>query len=413
MRWGSGQLRWVRPLHSILCVFDGEVVPFEIEGIRSGDETLGHRFMAPGPIRARCFAAYASSLRAHHVIVDAEERAERIRAELRNLALARGLEVVPDEALVRETAGLVEWPVVLLGEFAPKFLEVPAEVIVTAIRTHQKCFASAGCEVAQTLQHLCARRQPRRRGRRQADHRRQQSRDRRPPCRCEVLLGSGSQDDPRIKIACVSPSSRSTRDLAVSASGSSVLKHGRRSLRTACRADPVQARLAARLSKTDLTTGVVGEFPELQGLMGRYYAEAQGLDKQVAAAIEEHYRPKGPHDAVPAAPVSMAVGLAERLDTLVGFWAIDEKPTGSKDPYALRRAALGAIRIILENGLRIPLLQKFQWGLELYADQRPQAFSAGFDGRDLLSFFAERLKVHLRDRGSRHDLIDAVFALGR
>ncbi len=182
-------------------------------------------------------------------------------------------------------------------------------------------------------------------------------------------------------------------------------------LAPACKADPAQARLAARLCKADLTTGIVGEFPELQGLMGRYCAQGEGLDRDVAAAIEEHYRPQGPNDVVPTPPVSMAVGLADRFDTLVGFWAIDEKPTGSKDPYALRRAALGAIRIILENGLRVSLLQKFQWGLGLYAAQQPQAFSAGFDGSDLLAFFAERLKVHLRDRGSRHDLIDAVFAL--
>jgi glycyl-tRNA synthetase beta chain len=410
MRWGSGQLRWIRPLQSILCVFDGEVVPFEIEGIRSGDRTQGHRFMASGEITARRFASYTQSLRRQFVILDADERAQTIASEVNNLAFARGLEAIPDPTLIQETAGLVEWPVVLVGEFEQGFLDIPPEVVVTSIRTHQKCFALRDARtqrlsnkyalianliapdggkriVAGNNRVIAARLSD---ARYFWDHDRKVTLEARLPDLGRVTFHArlGSQ------LARVERLQAWAEELA-----------------PLCRADAGEARLAARLCKSDLVSGVVGEFPELQGKMGRYYALGEGIEPTVAAAIEEHYRPQGPSDATPTAPVSIVLALADRLDLLIGFWAIDEKPTGSKDPYALRRAALGCIRLILDNGIRIPLLRKFLWGLDLFAAQQPQSPWSGFEPRELLAFFAERLKVHLRDRGSRYDLIDAVFAL--
>jgi glycyl-tRNA synthetase beta chain len=411
MRWANGQLRWIRPLHSILCVFDGEVVPFEIEGIRSGNRTLGHRFMGSGEITARRFTPYSQSLRRQYVILDSSERANAIAGEVDTLALARGLEAVRDPALVRETAGLVEWPVVLIGEFDPVYLDIPPEVIVTSLRTHQKCFALRDAKtqklssnyalVANLLAADGGKRIIAGNNRvisaRLADARYFWDHDR------KVTLESRLPE-----LARVTFHARLGTQLARVVR----LQAWAEDLAPACAADPAEARLAARLCKADLVSGIVGEFPELQGKMGRYYALGEAVDPAVAAAIEDHYRPQGPADAIPTAPVSIALALADRLDLLVGFWAIDEKPTSSKDPYALRRAALGAIRLILENGLRIPLLQRFEWGLGLYAAQQPQSEWSGFEPRELLAFFAERLKVHLRERGSRHDLIDAVFSLG-
>ncbi|MDP9138599.1 MAG: glycine--tRNA ligase subunit beta [Pseudomonadota bacterium] len=411
MRWGSGQLRWVRPLHSIVCVFDGEVVPFEIEGIRSGDRTRGHRFMGSGEITARRFAAYSQSLRRQFVMLDAEERVHAIATEATNLAFARGLEIITDEALLRETAGLVEWPVVHIGEFPARFLDMAPELIVTSLRTHQKCFALRNANTQKLSDNyvLIANLAATDGGKqivagnnrviaaRLSDAKFFWDQDRQTPLEARLPRLAKVTFHARLG------SQRERVDRLAAWAGE---------LAPACRADPSASRLAARLCKADLVSGVVGEFPELQGLMGRYYAQHEGLDDGIANAIEEHYRPRGPGDAVLTAPLSIAVGLADRFDTLVGFWAIDEKPTGSKDPYALRRAALGAIRLILENGLRIPLLEKFRWGLGLYAAQQPQSSWGGFDERELLAFFADRLKVYLRDKGSRHDLIDAVFSLG-
>jgi len=335
MRWGAGSLRWVRPLKSIVCTFDGEVVPFAVDGIVSGNVTRGHRIMGGPAFTVRRFEDYAQKLYRDFVIVDAAARAETIRTEARNLAFAQGLEMIEDEGLLRETAGLVEWPVVLMGSFDESFLSVPPEVIATSIKTHQKC------KLADWAAKLDA-------------------------ITFHARLGSQGE--------------RVTRIAALAGE-----------IARAIGADVAKAELAARLAKADLVTGMVGEFPELQGLMGRYYALDQGIDPEVADAIRDHYKPAGPSDTIPASRVGQAVALADKLDTLVGFWAIDEKPTGSKDPYALRRAALGVIRIILDKNLRVPMNR---------------------GGGDLLAFFADRLKVHLKEQGARHDLIDAVFALG-
>jgi glycyl-tRNA synthetase beta chain len=390
MRWGSGSLRWVRPLHSVICTFDGEVVPFGIEGISSGNATRGHRFMGSQHIEVRRFEDYAQKLSREFVIVDAQQRAETIRAEARNLAFAQGLELIEDEGLLKETAGLVEWPVVLMGSFDESFLSVPPEVIATSIKTHQKCFAlrqSATGRLAN--RYLLVSNMIAKDGgktiiagnnkviaARLSDARFFWDQDRKVKLRdwakkldaitFHAKLGSQGERVRRIETLAAE-------------------------IARTIGADVEKARLASRLAKADLVTGMVGEFPELQGLMGRYYALDQGVDPEVADAIRDHYKPVGPSDTIPVSKVGQAVALADKLDTLSGFWSIDEKPTGSKDPYALRRAALGVIRIILDKGLRLPL---------------------GFSGEDLLAFFADRLKVYLKEQGRRHDLIDAVFALG-
>lgn len=400
MRWGAGTLRWVRPLHSVLCVFGPEteetrVVAFEVDGVASGNVTRGHRFMAPDEIRVRRFADYAERLEKAFVVLDAERRRDIILHDARDLALAHGLALVEDDGLAAEAAGLVEWPVVLMGAFDEGFLGMPGEVLATAMRQHQKCFSlrdpKTGGLASRFL--LVANLKARDGGKaivagnerviaaRLADAKFFWDSDRRAPLAARVdklreivfhqKLGTQFERVERIE--------RLARELAPRVG-----------------ADPDKAARAARLAKADLVTDMVGEFPELQGLMGRYYALAEGEEPAVARAIEDHYRPQGPADAVPAEPVAIAVALADKLDMLTGFWAIGEKPTGSKDPFALRRAALGVIRIVLENGLRLHL----------------RAAVPGFDD-DLLAFFADRLKVHLREQGARHDLIDAVFSLGQ
>jgi glycyl-tRNA synthetase beta chain len=411
MRWGSGDLRWVRPLQSILCCFDGEVVDFAINGIKSANTTRGHRFLAPQVITARRFEDYAQKLYEAKVVVDAGRRAELIRTEAKNLSFAQSLDLIEDEALLKETAGLVEWPVVLMGSFDESFLAVPPEVIVTSIKQHQKCFAlkdgktgklanryllvsnmiasDGGQQIVQGNNKVIAARL--------SDAKFFWEQDKKTPL--EKLL-------PKLD--------HITFHARLGTQGERVKRFEgwANDLAAHCKADKAAAQMAVHLSKSDLLTGVVGEFPELQGLMGRYYALNEGKSDEIASAIREHYRPQGPNDAVPCAPVSIVAALADKLDTLVGFWAINEKPTGSKDPYALRRAALGVIRIVQENQVRLPLLPLFDGGLQLYRNQHGQAFGADFDRMDLLSFFADRLKVYLRDQGMRHDLIDAVFALG-
>ena len=417
MRWGSGQLRWVRPLHSIVCTFDGEVVPFEIEGIVSGNITRGHRFMGSQSIEVRRFEDYAQKLHANKVVVDAQTRIETIRAEARNLAFAQGLELIEDEALLRETAGLVEWPVVLMGSFDESYLGVPPEVITTSIKNHQKCFAlkiaSTGKLANRYL--MVANLVAKDGGKtiiagnnkviaaRLSDARFFWDQDR------KVSLEKWAE-----KLGAITfhakLGSQGERVKRIEALAGEIAK--------TIGADVEKAKLAARLCKADLVTGMVGEFPELQGLMGHYYALDQGVDAEVAGAIRDHYKPVGPSDTIPVSKVGLAVALADKFDTLVGFWAIDEKPTGSKDPYALRRAALGAVRILLEKSLR----------LELYTETFPRAFASLLltsatgnlstrlediaPATDLLAFFADRLKVYLKEQGARHDLIDAVFALG-
>ena len=413
MRWGAGTLRWVRPLHSIVCLLGGKVVPFEIDGIASGDVTRGHRFMGPEEFAVKDFADYVAKLEAHKVILDPAERAKAIHEGARRLADEAGLKLVEDEGLLAEVAGLVEWPVPLIGRIDDEFMSVPQEVLTSTMRANQKYFAlkEANGRLAPrfvVVANLVAgdggraivngnERVLRARfsdARFLWDQDRKHTLESRLPKLEEVVfhakLGTVREKAERI--------ARLARELAAVIPG----------------VDPKKAELAGRLAKADLVSGMVFEFPELQGLMGSYYAKADGLGDEIADAIAEHYSPLGPSDAVPESALGKVVAFADKLDTLVGFWAIDEQPTGSKDPFALRRAALGIVRILLEGNFRVGL-----WGV--FGDSMTAYTHGGFDwqgkgpraANDLLAFFADRLKVYLRDRGARHDLVDAVFALNQ
>jgi glycyl-tRNA synthetase beta chain len=436
MTWASGTLRWVRPLQRILCVFDGETVPFDIDGIHSGDLTEGHRFMGPKQaFRARTFEQYADGLASHFVVLEAEERKARILHEARTLCHARDLELVEDEGLLDEVAGLAEWPTPILGDMDPAFLDLPPEVIRTSMRTHQKYFAVRDPATGRLAPHFVtvanieatdggatiAAGNARVLSARLNDARFFWDEDRKATLesRLEKLKGVTFH----ARLGTMFERVERIRDLA----GQIAHKIG---------ADFDASTKAGLLAKADLGSGMVGEFPELQGLMGGYYARGEGLGDAVSDAIRDHYRPVGPSDSVSTAPVSMAVALADKLDTLVGFFAIDEKPTGSRDPYALRRAALGVIRIITEARLRVELKAVLrQAGLFFYDRLQFKDREDGFlrevslvreDGEpqrrsfqrveatslEILAFFADRLKVLLRDQGRRHDLVDAVFALG-
>jgi glycyl-tRNA synthetase beta chain len=397
MTWGSGKLRWVRPLKRILCVLDREVVPFNIDGIESGDISEGHRFMRAGAgwggqtFKARDFDEYHKGLNDHFVVLDVEERKARILEGCKTLCFARNLELVEDQGLLDEVAGLAEWPSPVLGDMDPSFLDLPAEVIRTSMRTHQKYFAVKKQGEAGLAPHFItiANIQAADGGKVIAEGNAKVLSSRLSDARFfwdedvkvgfEAWLGKLNGVTFHAKLGTMAE--RVERIVALAGEIAPLVG-----------ADVAKTKEAARLAKADLTSEMVGEFPELQGVMGGYYARAAGMDGEIADAIRDHYRPQGPGDAVPTAPVSVAVALADKLDTLVGFFAIDEKPTGSKDPFALRRAALGVIRIITENGLRLPLSK--------------------FGKEDLLAFFADRLKVTLKDQGKRHDLVDAVFALG-
>ncbi len=394
MTWGSGKLRWVRPLQRILCVFDREVVPISFEGLEAGDLSQGHRFMGSGQaFRARDFDEYREALLGHYVVLDAEERKERILEGARTLCFARNLELVEDEGLLDEVAGLAEWPVPILGDMDPVFLDLPPEVIRTSMRTHQKYFAVRDPATGKLAPHflvvaniaaedggkVIAAGNAKVLSARLSDARFFWDEDRKSGFDAWLEKLSGVTFHAKLGTMA----ERVGRIAALA-----------REIAPLVGADPEVAEKAARLAKADLASQMVGEFPELQGVMGRYYANADGLDPVLADAIRDHYRPQGPGDSVPTAPVSIAVALADKLDTLVGFFSIDEKPTGSKDPYALRRAALGVIRIILESGKRLALNTV-----------------SGVKANDLMPFFADRLKVTLRDQGKRFDLVDAVFAL--
>ena len=409
MRWGAqsatpGSLSWVRPLHSIVATFGPEteepaVVPLEFDGIKSGDETRGHRFMAPAPIKVRRFDDYVDKLEKAKVVLDPARRADTIRTDAKNLAFAQGFEVMEDEGLLAEVAGLVEWPVTLMGSFEQAFLSIPEEVIRATIRNNQKCFVLRDPQTAKLVNKfiLVANEEAIDGGKAIVAGNERVIRARLSDAKFfyETDLKTRLEDRlPRFEHIVFH------EKLGTQAERIARITRLAGQLAPLVGADVAKAARAAQLCKTDLLTEVVGEFPELQGLMGRYYAEAQNEDEAVAHACEDHYKPKGPDDLVPADPVSVAVALADKIDTLVGFWAIDEKPTGSKDPYALRRAALGVIRIAIDNKLRVPLKDVF-----LKASNK---FSAG---SDLLSFFADRLKVQLREQGARHDLVDAVFSL--
>ena len=425
MRWGNGDLRWVRPISRILCTFDGEVVPFEIEGIKSGDLTEGHRVMGRGPFKVRRFDDYEEALKNKgNVILDRDERKETILSDATTLCAAQNLELVEDQGLLEEVAGLAEHPVVLIGDMDPAFLDLPPEVIKLSMRTHQKYFAvrdparkdgdlapkfivvanleaaDGGAKIAEGNARVLSARLN--------DARFFWDNDRK--IKLEDRFDKLGQIVFHEKLGSVKDKAKRVMALA-------------RELAPLVGADPEQTERAAKLAKCDLVSDMVGEFAELEGVMGRYYATLQGEPQAVADAIRDHYRPKGPSDEVPSNPVSVAVALADKLDTLVGFWAIDEKPTGSKDPFALRRAALGVIRIVLTTGARIPLGLAFAESRKLvgipYAQGDGSTVASAVKSAirsvlvtDLLSFFGDRLKVHLREQGARHDLIDAVFALG-
>jgi glycyl-tRNA synthetase beta chain len=462
MRWGTGRLTWVRPLHSIVATFgpeteDPEIVKFSVDGIEAGNTTYGHRFLAPQPIKVRRLDDYVQNLEKAKVVLDAARRAEIILTDGKNLAFAQGLELVEDANLLGEVAGLVEWPVVLMGTFDQAFLQIPPEVIRSTIRANQKCFVLRDAKTDRLAAKfiLVANTEATDGGKaiiagnerviraRLSDAKffyetdlKTRLEDRLPKLSGIVFhekLGSQVERIERIE--------RLARELAPLVG-----------------ADPAKAERAAKLAKTDLVSEMVGEFPDLQGVMGRYYGQAQGEDESVARAIEDHYKPQGPSDRVPSEPVSVAVALADKFDTLAGFWAIEEKPTGSKDPYALRRAALGIIRIVLENKLRLriipvaesasrPILARryhislgkdtseeesiasrliadvlHRWTDSIASTAKqddPHAKVPDIDAvgheltADMLGFFADRLKVHLREGGARHDLVDAVFSLER
>jgi glycyl-tRNA synthetase beta chain len=469
MRWGErsakpGALTWVRPLHSIIATFgmeteEPDIVRFDVAGIEAGQTTRGHRFMAPGEFSVRRFDDYEAKLHDAKVVLDPQRRKDIILADAKELAFAQGYELVEDQVLLDEVSGLVEWPVVLMGSFDKEFLSIPGEVIRATIRNNQKCFVVndpktnklankfilvANIEASDGGKAIVAGNERVIRAR-LADAKffyetdlKTKLEDRLPKFDQIVFHEKlGTQAERIVRIEWLAAE-----------------------IAPLVGADVEKAKRAARLCKTDLLTEVVGEFPELQGLMGKYYAQAAGEDASVAAACEEHYKPQGPNDRVPSDPVSIAVALADKIDTLVGFWAIDEKPTGSKDPYALRRAALGVIRLTLQNQVRLLLWPAFvvlgrramaQMLRSAYAtiEQKMAVFKATGDinpeglmsqltklsqdaaslmegerqfsvpvqdweknkADDLLSFFADRLKVQLREQGARHDLVDAVFAL--
>ena len=436
MRWGDTSLRWVRPLHHILAVFGGKPLGgrvefgkydprFSLSGISSADEfqqsdaifgqsyvpsntTRGHRFLAPDAFTVDSFADYKEKLRAAKVVLDREERKAKIKADAEALAAAQGLTLSPDDALLEEVAGLVEWPVVLMGSIDESFMDVPSEVLITSMRTHQKYFAVldadgkmaprfivvANTETLDGGKAVVAGNERVLRAR-LSDAKFFWDQDRKT--KLEARVPALEKITFHAKLGTVAEKVTRVQLLAAE-------------IARAIGADSDAASRAALLCKADLVTEVVGEFPEVQGIMGRYYALGQGESADVANAIADHYKPLGPSDSCPTAPVSVAVALADKIDTLVGFFAIDEKPTGSKDPYALRRAALGVIRLVLENGLRVKLSEVFAAAHSAYT---VSGFApAGSVGGDLMSFFADRLKVVLREQGVRHDLVDAVFALG-
>ena len=449
MRWGSGTLRWVRPLKRIVCLFDGQVVPFEVDGIASGDLTEGHRFLGAGkPIRVRDFADYRQKLQADFVLLDAADRRLRILEQARAACHARGLELVDDDGLLDEVSGLAEWPTPILGDMDPSFLDLPPEVIRLSMKVHQKYFAVRDPKTGGLAPHFVV------------------VANVEAPDGGKALAGGNSRvlsarlNDARFfwdedRKVGFEPWLKKLEGVTFHAKLGTMAERVAR-IATLAReiaplvgADPALAEQAARYAKADLASGMVGEFPELQGVMGGYYARAlpsplmgegpgmgvtpvqdkaaggvtlppdpspiKGEGSALANAIRDHYKPQGPADTVPTDPLTVAVALADKLDTLVGFFAIDEKPTGSKDPFALRRAALGVIRLVLENGVRLPVGEATSlvcWAHGIVGPHWQRQLDEGALKYEIQDFFADRLKVLLRDQGKRHDLVDAVFALG-
>jgi len=443
MRWGKasskpGALRWVRPLQSIVCTFGPEheettVIPFEIDGITASNITYGHRFHAPEAITVRRFDDYTANLEKAKVILDAERRKDIILHDARDTAFANGLELVDDEGLLEEVSGLVEWPQVLMGSFEEDYLSIPSEIIRLTIKTNQKCFVTRkqGEETLSNKFILISNIQAHDGGKeivhgngkvvraRLSDALHFWKRDQGDLPDLETLTASAAKfgldlkqplDQRMAKLDALDV----TFHAKLGTQGARVarIRALAEELARVTGADAALTDRAAVLAKADLRTEAVGEFPELQGLMGRKYAVLQGENASVAAAIEDHYKPQGPSDRVPADKVAITVALADKLDTLIGFWAIGEKPTGSKDPFALRRAALGVVRILLERNVRLPLL-KIMSQTALLAKTGDAVFAFAGDPAetffDLLAFFHDRLKVYLRDQGARHDLIDAVL----
>jgi glycyl-tRNA synthetase beta chain len=422
MRWGplskdAGALRWVRPLHSILATFGPEteepdIVPFTVDGVTAGNLTRGHRFLAPDAFTVRRLADYTAKLDKAKVVLDPERRRSIILTEAKQLAFAQGLELVEDEGLFAETAGLVEWPVVLMGTFDQGFLQIPEEVIRATIRNNQKCFVLRDGAHAKLVNQflLVANLEAEDGGKAIVAGNERVIRARLSDARFFY------QTDLKTKLEDRLPSFKNIifhEKLGSQADRIERIERLAGELAPLVGADVKKAKRAARLCKADLLTEIVGEFPELQGTVGKYYAQAQGEDESIAHAIEDHYRPKGPDDLVPSDNVAVAVALADKLDALVGFWAIGEKPTGSKDPFALRRAALGTIRIVLDNKIRLSLIDATASAASglLEPGTRDVVVNRTQLPVDLLTFFADRLKVQLREQGARHDLVDAVFAL--
>ena len=442
MRWGTGTLKWVRPLHSVLSILTGEagaeVVPLDIDGITSGNTTRGHRFLSPDVFSVTSFEDYEAKLKRAHVMLRADERADMIWNDATNQAFALGLEVVEDRGLLTEVAGLVEWPVVLLGQIDPSFYELPDEVLQTSMKEHQKFFSVRNAKTGQIERFVTVANTV------TADN------------GATILKGNQKvlfarlsdaqffwENDLRIANAGMQPWLDSLSNVTFHNKLGTQKDRIDRIVALASEiaplvgADVAEAAEAARVAKADLSSEMVYEFPELQGLMGRKYASKAGLSDAIAAAAQEHYSPLGPSDDVPTAPVSVAVSLADKLDTLTGFWTIDEKPTGSKDPFALRRAALGVIRLILENNIKTELKAELRQaikenagaayfqealkedlafaatqGLEFYRQEAFKTYNNDLAvSEDLLSFFHDRLKVYLTDQGIRHDIIDACIAM--
>lgn len=454
MQWGHGGLSWVRPLRAITATFGTEndepvVIPFNSNAIESGQTTYGHRFLAPGAIRVRRFDDYQQALEKARVVLDIDRRKDIIRTDAEQLAFAQGLTVIADDGLLEEVAGLVEWPVVMMGSFDPAFLEVPEEVIIATIRANQKCFClrDASGKLAPNL--IITSNQIAEDGGK------------------AIIAGNERVIRARLSDArffyhqdLATPLEHGLPKLEESvfhAKLGTQFQRVERLVKLAAEiapkvgADPELAKRAAMLAKADLTTDMVGEFPELQGIMGRYYALAQGERSEVANAVADHYKPLGPTDLVPGEPVAIAVALADKLDVLTGFWAIDEKPTGSRDPFALRRAALGVIRIVVDNALDLKLRLLLATAFRMHVDHELAAIDAEVASQigaasdvlglpideiedqadlqgwtteghydhwltraaellpSLFAFFHDRLKVTLRDAGARHDLVDAVI----
>ena len=415
MRWGSGTLRWIRPLKRIVALFDGHVVPFEIDGVASGDLTEGHRFLGCGrPFAVKDFADYRAKLESDFVLLDVADRKLRILEGAQAACAAKGLALVDDDGLLDEVAGLAEWPTPILGDMDPRFLTLPPEVIRLSMKVHQKYFAVRDPAAHGLAPHFVV----------VANVEATDGGKALSAGNSRVL--SARLDDARffwdedLKTGFDAWSKKLEGVTFHAKLGTLAERVDRiaalaREIAPLVGADPAQAALAARLAKADLSSGMVGEFPELQGVMGGYYARAFGHPDAVADAVRDHYKPQGPADSVPTAPLTVAVALADKLDTLVGFFAIDEKPTGSKDPFALRRSALGVIRLVLDNGVRLKVsdaVSMVRWVQGKVGPHWHRVLDEGSLEAEVQDFFADRLKVLLRDQGKRHDLVDAVFALG-